>query len=45
MYHSDRFLSGEASEDQYLRISLATADSLEQLRFGLDILRRALDEQ
>lgn len=45
VYHSDRFLSGEASEDQYLRISLATADSLEQLRFGLDILRRALDEQ
>ena len=42
VFHSDRFLSGPALPQKYLRIALSTADSLAHLQAGLGILRDAL---
>lgn len=42
VYHSDRFLYGHTQPQKFLRVSLATAPSLEQLKKGLLILRENL---
>ena len=42
VYHSDRFLCGPREKSCFLRISLATAESPEQLREGLGIVRDRL---
>lgn len=42
VYHSDRFLCGSGQEQRFLRVSLATARSPEELGVGLRMLREAL---
>jgi DNA-binding transcriptional MocR family regulator len=44
VFHSDRFLSGQTTLDKYLRISLASTSSLDELRIGLNILKQYLNE-
>ena len=39
VFHSDRFLAGAGSSDNYLRIALSSTGSLEELDRGLRILR------
>lgn len=38
-YHSDRFLSGGVAEQQYLRIALSSAKTMEELERGFEILK------
>ncbi|MEH7452322.1 PLP-dependent aminotransferase family protein [Gottfriedia acidiceleris] len=45
VFHSDRFLSGQASSEKYLRIALSSTQSLEDLDSGLKILSQYLDKQ
>lgn len=42
VFHSDRFLSGSNMPDKFLRIALASTNSLDELRMGLEILRKQL---
>lgn len=42
VFPSNRFLSGHAPASQYLRISLSSTNSLDELRSGLDILKQYL---
>jgi DNA-binding transcriptional MocR family regulator len=42
VYHSDRFLSGVSTPDNYLRIALSSTNSLEELKRGLEILKENL---
>jgi DNA-binding transcriptional MocR family regulator len=42
VYHSNRFLSGQTTAEQYLRVSLASTNSLEELEIGLEILKQYL---
>ncbi|RBW68631.1 PLP-dependent aminotransferase family protein [Bacillus taeanensis] len=42
VYHSNRFLSGQAAAEQHLRISLASTNSLDELKIGLEILKKYL---
>jgi DNA-binding transcriptional MocR family regulator len=42
VFHSNRFLSGHAPSDQYLRIALSSTNSLNELRSGLEILKQYL---
>ncbi|MDF2713829.1 MAG: GntR family transcriptional regulator [Paenibacillus sp.] len=42
VFHSDRFLSGAGTRDQYLRIALSSTNSLEELKRGLEILKENL---
>lgn len=42
VFHSDRFLSGSNTSDKFLRISLASTNSLDELRIGLEILNSQL---
>jgi DNA-binding transcriptional MocR family regulator len=42
VFHSNRFLSGHATSDQYLRIALSSTNSLSDLRSGLAILQQYL---
>ncbi len=39
VFHSDRFLSGPSTQHSFLRVALASADSLEELEKGLKILK------
>jgi DNA-binding transcriptional MocR family regulator len=43
IFHSDRFLSGQTTPDKYLRIALASTNSLDELKIGLKILKQYLD--
>ncbi|QIZ08073.1 PLP-dependent aminotransferase family protein [Priestia megaterium] len=43
VFHSDRFLSGQTTPDKYLRIALASTNSLDELKIGLSILRQYLN--
>ncbi len=42
VFHSDRFLSGQTTPDKYLRIALASTNSIDELKIGLNILRHYL---
>lgn len=42
VFHSDRFLSGQPTPENYLRIALASTNSLEELQVGLEIIKRYL---
>lgn len=42
VYHSDRFISGAGTRDNYLRIALSSTNSLEELTRGLEILKENL---
>lgn len=42
VYHSSRFLAGAKGPEQYLRVSLSSANSLERLATGLKILSSQL---
>lgn len=42
VFHSDRFLSGSNTPDKFLRISLASTNSLDELRIGFEILNSQL---
>ncbi len=42
VFHSDRFLSGSNMPNKFLRIALASTNSLDELRMGLEILRKQL---
>lgn len=39
VFHSDRFLSGSGTQENFLRIALASAKSLDELKRGLNILQ------
>lgn len=43
VFHSDRFLSGQTTPDKYLRIALSSTNSLDELNFGLKIVKQYLD--
>jgi DNA-binding transcriptional MocR family regulator len=43
VFHSDRFLSGQTTPDQYLRIALSSTNSFDELKIGLEILKQYLD--
>ncbi|TWH51930.1 PLP-dependent aminotransferase family protein [Sporomusa sp. KB1] len=40
VFHSNRFLSGKASSNQYLRIALSSTNTLDELRLGLEALKQ-----
>jgi DNA-binding transcriptional MocR family regulator len=42
VFHSDRFLSGSSMPDKFLRIALASTNSLDELKVGLEILKAQL---
>lgn len=42
IFHSDRFLSGARRPDKFLRVALASTNSLEELHAGLKILKQNL---
>ncbi|ERM18901.1 PLP-dependent aminotransferase family protein [Brevibacillus laterosporus] len=42
-FHSDRFLSGQTTQDKYLRIALSSTNSLDELKVGLRILNEYLN--
>nr|WP_106782689.1 PLP-dependent aminotransferase family protein [Lysinibacillus timonensis] len=42
VFHSDRFLSGQTSSNQYLRVALSSTKSLDELTLGLIILKQYL---
>ncbi|NOU90587.1 aminotransferase class I/II-fold pyridoxal phosphate-dependent enzyme [Paenibacillus sp. LMG 31460] len=42
VFHSDRFLSGASTKDNFLRIALASTNSMEELQRGLKILKENL---
>ncbi|WP_199617521.1 aminotransferase-like domain-containing protein [Paenibacillus alkalitolerans] len=42
VFHSDRFLSGASAQDNFLRIALASTNSLGELKKGLEILKENL---
>jgi DNA-binding transcriptional MocR family regulator len=42
VFHSDRFLSGAGTQDNYLRVALSSTNSLEELKRGLEILKENL---
>lgn len=44
IYHSNRFLVGSGSREQYLRVALASARSFHELEKGLDILKQHLNQ-
>lgn len=44
IFHSNRFLSGKTSSEQYLRVVHASTSSLDDLGTGLEILKRSLKE-
>lgn len=43
VFHSDRFLSGQSTPDKYLRIALSSANSLDELKIGLKVLKQYLN--
>ena len=43
VFHSDRFLSGSNMPDKFLRIALASTNSLDELKIGLEILKTQLN--
>lgn len=43
VFHSDRFLSGPNTPKQFLRIALASTNSLEELKTGLRIVKQYFD--
>jgi DNA-binding transcriptional MocR family regulator len=45
VFHSDRFLSGQASSEKYLRIALSSTQTLDDLHTGLKVLSHYLDNQ
>lgn len=42
VFHSDRFLSGAGTQDNYLRVALSSTNSLAELKKGLEILKENL---
>lgn len=42
VFHSDLFLSGASTQDNYLRIALSSTLSLEELKRGLEIWKENL---
>ncbi|MFC4101360.1 aminotransferase-like domain-containing protein [Paenibacillus xanthanilyticus] len=42
VYHSERFLSGAGVQDKFLRVALASANSMEELERGLSLLQKSL---
>lgn len=42
VFHSDRFLSGSNTSDKFLRIALASTNSLDELKTGLGLLKAQL---
>ncbi|MEH7785757.1 PLP-dependent aminotransferase family protein, partial [Bacillus thuringiensis] len=40
IFHSDRFISGPTTLNKYLRISLSSTNSLDELEMGLKILKQ-----
>ncbi|MDR3597455.1 PLP-dependent aminotransferase family protein [Clostridium sp.] len=42
VFHSDRFLSGSNMPDKFLRIALASTNSLDELKIGFEILKAQL---
>lgn len=42
VFHSDRFLSGSNTSDKFLRIALASTNSLDELKTGLELLKAQL---
>lgn len=40
VFHSDRFLSGPSTQEGFLRVALASTNSLDELKRGLDILKK-----
>lgn len=43
VFHSNRFLSGHTTANDYLRIALSSTKSLDELKIGLDILKQYLN--
>ena len=43
VFHSDRFLSGQSTPDQFLRVALSSTNSFDELKTGLRILKQYLD--
>ncbi|MDM5452160.1 PLP-dependent aminotransferase family protein [Peribacillus simplex] len=43
IFHSDRFLSGPTIPNKYLRVSLSSTNSLDELKIGLETLKNYLD--
>ncbi|ASA19785.1 PLP-dependent aminotransferase family protein [Paenibacillus donghaensis] len=44
VFHSNRFLSGNHTGDNFLRVALSSTPSLQELRAGLEMLKKILDE-
>lgn len=44
VFHSDRFLSGSNTPDKFLRVALASTNSLDELKMGLEILKTQIIE-
>ncbi|MEH7532017.1 PLP-dependent aminotransferase family protein [Priestia megaterium] len=42
VFHSDRFLSGSTTPNKYLRIALSSTNSLDELKIGLERLKKYL---
>lgn len=42
VFHSNRFLSGASTQENFLRIALASTNSFEELKRGLEILKENL---
>lgn len=43
IYHSDRFISGSANNQRYIRISLTNEENMEHLRRGLMLLKEVIN--
>ncbi|HZG74015.1 MAG TPA: PLP-dependent aminotransferase family protein [Chondromyces sp.] len=43
VFHSDRFLSGQTTPNKYLRVALSSTNSFDELKIGLEILKKYLD--
>ncbi|MPN62210.1 hypothetical protein SDC9_209957 [bioreactor metagenome] len=44
LFHSNRFLVGTPPKEQFLRIAISSADTKEDLEYGLEKLKRLLFE-
>jgi DNA-binding transcriptional MocR family regulator len=42
VFHSDRFINGSSKPDKFLRVALASTNSLDELKIGLEILKNQL---
>lgn len=43
VFHSSRFLSGTHTEQSFLRVALSSTQSMDELRIGLEVLKKCLE--